>query len=111
MRFIKAGMGGVMLSFGGTLVHIMTANPWLSDQAPGLLRILEGAVFPIGLIMTVLFQADLVTSQMGIMIMATIKGKVPLWAFAVDWVIVFFGNLVGALAYGYMSEDDALKPF
>ena len=105
VRFVKAVMAGVMLSFGGTLVQIMTANPWLSEQTPGLLKILQGAVFPLGLVMIVLFQADLVTSQMAIMIMVTIKRKVPYWAFAADWTLVFCGNLIGALAYGYVRES------
>lgn len=47
--------------------------------------------------MTVLLQADLVTGAMAIMILSTIKRKVPLWAFLLDWFIAFFGNLAGAL--------------
>lgn len=30
---------------------------------------------------------------------STIKRKVPIWAFAVDWTIVFIGNLCGSLFY------------
>jgi formate/nitrite transporter len=99
VRFTKAFLAGIFLSLGGTLVQVLTADPWLAANAPGLLKIIQGAVFPIGLIMIVLFQADLVTSQMAIMIMATVKRKVPIWAFILDWPLVFFGNLIGALAY------------
>lgn len=49
--------------------------------------------------MIVLLQADLVTGAMAIMILSTLKRKVPFWAFAVDWAIVFLGNLSGALFY------------
>lgn len=105
VRFVKAAMAGMMLSLGGTLVQVMTANPWLSTNAPGLLKILQGAVFPLGLVMIVLFQADLVTGNMAIMIMSTVKRKVPLWAFAVDWTIAFLGNLVGALFYAYVFDS------
>lgn len=99
VRFVKGAMAGMMLSLGGTLVQIMTANPWFTTNAPGLLKILQGLVFPVGLVMIVLFQADLVTGNMAIMIMSTVKRKVPLWAFIVDWTICFIGNLVGALFY------------
>lgn len=99
IRFTKAFLAGIFLSMGGTLVNVLSADPWLSTNAPGLLKIIQGAAFPIGLIMIVIFQADLVTSQMAIMIMATVKRKVPIWAFLVDWTLVFIGNLAGALAY------------
>lgn len=77
----------------------MTANPWLSTNAPGLLKILQGAVFPVGLVMIVLLQADLVTGEMAIFILATAKRRVPYWAFLYGWAITFVGNLVGSLFY------------
>lgn len=99
VRFLKAAMAGYMLSTGGTLVQIVAGSPWLSENTPGLLKIIQGMVFPLGLVMIVLFQADLVTGNMAIFIMATMKRKVPIWAFAVDWTIAFLGNLIGALFY------------
>ncbi|MCO5585014.1 hypothetical protein L7F22_038946 [Adiantum nelumboides] len=64
VRFVKGAMAGMMLSLGGTLVQIMTANPWFTTNAPG---------------------------NMAIMIMATVKRKVPYWAFVIDWTICFLG--------------------
>ena len=81
------------------LVQIMTANPWLSTNAPGLLKLLQGAVFPVGLVMIVLLQADLVTGEMAVFIMSTVKRRVPYWAFLYGWAITFVGNLIGALFY------------
>lgn len=98
-RFVKAFMAGLFLSTGGMLVGTLTANPWMTTNAPGLLKIIQGAVFPVGLVMIVLLQMDLVTGQMAIMLMATLKRKVPIWAWIVDWMIVFVGNLAGALLY------------
>lgn len=68
-RFTKAFMAGMLLSMGGMLVQILSADPWLATNAPGLLKILQGACFPVGLIMIVLLQMDLVTGQMAIMLM------------------------------------------
>jgi formate/nitrite transporter FocA (FNT family) len=49
--------------------------------------------------MIVLFQADLVTASQAVFILSTLKRKVPIWAFLVDWTIVFIGNLAGALLF------------
>ena len=88
-----------VLSTGGMLTQIMSANPWFTTNAPGLLKILQGAVFPVGLVMIVLLQADLVTGEMAVFIMSTVKRRVPYWAFLYGWTITFIGNLVGALFY------------
>lgn len=100
VRLCKFFLAGIFLSLGGTMVQVLTADPWFTSNAPGLLRIIQGAVFPVGLIMIVIFQADLITTQMAVMIMSTMKRRVPIWAFLVDWPIVFLGNLAGALFYG-----------
>jgi formate/nitrite transporter len=49
--------------------------------------------------MIVLLQADLVTGEMAVFIMATMKRKVPYWGFLYGWAVTFLGNLVGALFY------------
>ncbi|KAN0066250.1 hypothetical protein ACQY0O_000344 [Thecaphora frezii] len=98
-RFVRAIMAGFLLSTGGCLVQILTADPWLTQNAAGLLKIIQAAVFPWGLVMIVLMQADLVTGEMAIFIASTLKRRVPPWAFLYGWAITFFGNLVGALFY------------
>lgn len=86
---------GLFLSFGGMLVQILQADPWLVSNTPGLLKILQGAVFPVGLVMIVLFQVDLVTASQAIFILSTLKRKVPIWAFLIDWSVCLIGNLAG----------------
>ncbi|GAC96647.1 formate/nitrate transporter [Pseudozyma hubeiensis SY62] len=98
-RFVKGILAGFLLSTGGMLVQIMSANPWFATNAPGLLKIMQGAIFPVGLCMIVLLQADLVTGEMAVFLMSTVKRKVPYWAFLYGWTITFVGNLVGALFY------------
>jgi formate/nitrite transporter FocA (FNT family) len=99
VRICKAFLAGIFLSLGGTLVDILTADPWFTTNAPGLLKIIQGLAFPVGLIMVVIFQADLVTTQMAIGIASTMKRRVPLWSMLVDIPLVFLANLAGALAY------------
>jgi len=50
--FFKAVLAGVMLSFGGLLDLIITGgSPSLNSSNPGLLKVLGGFVFPVGLVM------------------------------------------------------------
>lgn len=67
---------------------------------PGLLRLVEGLVFPVGLTMIVLTGTDLLTSDMMIMLLGALKGRVPWWGLAYNYFVVFWGNLAGSLFYG-----------
>ncbi|CAO1631637.1 unnamed protein product [Sympodiomycopsis kandeliae] len=98
-RLVKAFMAGVLLSTGGVLVDTIAADPWLTANAPGVLKLLQGAIFPVGLVMIVLLQVDLLTGHMAYFIASTLKRKVPIWAFLLDWAIVFIGNLAGSLFF------------
>ena len=50
--FFKAVLAGVMLSFGGLFDLIITGgSPSLNTSNPGLLKVLGGFVFPVGLVM------------------------------------------------------------
>lgn len=110
-RFVKAFMAGLCLSMGGMLVQVLSADPWLAENAPGLLKIIQGACFPVGLVMIVLLQLDLVTTAMGVMTMSTLKRKVPYWAFLSDWTIAFTGNLAGSLLYtGFVYGSGIYTP-
>ncbi|KAH7929877.1 putative formate/nitrite transporter [Leucogyrophana mollusca] len=98
--FFKACLAGVMLSFGGLLdIIISGGSPSLSDSNPGIVKILGGFVFPVGLVMIVLQGFDLLTSNLMIFPMAVIKGRLPWWSIPVNWIIVTFGNLVGSLFF------------
>jgi len=99
--FLKAFVAGVFLSFGGLLSEIVGGgSPGLTASNPGLVKLLAGFVFPVGLVMIVLQGQELLTSNMMVMPMAAIKGVVPWWSIPYNWFIVFFGNLVGSLFFG-----------
>jgi len=72
----------------------------LTASNPGIVKVLGGFVFPVGLVMIVLQGQELLTSNMMIFPMAVIKGAVPLWSLPVNWIIVTFGNLAGSLFFG-----------
>ncbi|KAG6329187.1 hypothetical protein ID866_9902 [Astraeus odoratus] len=116
-----------MLSFGGLLDFIITGgSPSLSAANPGLVKVLGGFVFPVGLVMYAMFVHEpyailkeihrivlqgfeLLTSNLMIFPMAVLKGMLPWWSIPVNWVIVTFGNLVGSLFFaGVLAKADGL---
>ncbi|KAI6157540.1 putative formate/nitrite transporter [Pisolithus tinctorius] len=108
--FFKAVLAGVMLSFGGLFDLIMTGgSPSLTTSNPGIVKVLGGFLFPVGLVMIVLQGLDLLTSNMMIFPMAVLKGALPWWSIPVNWIIVTFGNLVGSLFFAaVLAKYDGL---
>lgn len=117
--FLKAFTAGILLSFGGLLSEIIQGGAGgLNATNPGIVKVLGGFVFPVGLVMIVLGGHELLTSNMMIFPMALIKRAVPLWSLPVNWIIVTFGNLVGSLffaaiitKYSGIVETDPYKSF
>ncbi|KZS86914.1 putative formate/nitrite transporter [Sistotremastrum niveocremeum HHB9708] len=98
--FAKAFIAGIFLSFGGLLSQVLSAgSPGLTASNPGMVKILSGFVFPVGLVMIVLQGQELLTSNMMTFPMAWIKRRIPWWSTPANWLIVFFGNLVGSLFF------------
>ena len=62
---------------------------------------LAGAlIFPIGLIMVVIAGSELFTGN-NLMVMSWLKGKIKLRELLKNWLIVFIGNLLGALLVAF----------
>jgi formate/nitrite transporter len=96
--FFKAFFAGVMLSFGGLLSLVISGgSPGLTASNPGIVHILAGLVFPVGLVMIVLQGLELLTSNMMVFPMAVIKRAIPWWSLPLNWIVVTFGNLAGSL--------------
>ncbi|KAJ7901930.1 putative formate/nitrite transporter [Mycena olivaceomarginata] len=99
--FFKAVLAGIMLSFGGLLSEVISGgSPGLTQSNPGIVKILGGFVFPVGLVMIVLQGHELLTSNMMVFPMAVLKRVVPWWSLPLNFLIVTFGNLVGSLFFG-----------
>jgi len=99
--FFKAFLAGVMLSFGGLLSEIIQGgSPGLTASNPGIVKILGGFVFPVGLVMIVLQGQELLTSNMMTFPMAVLTRSVPWWSLPLNWLVVTFGNLTGSLFFG-----------
>jgi formate/nitrite transporter len=62
----------------------------------GVMRLLSGVVFCLGLILVVVGGAELFTGN-NMIVMAWASGKVTLGALLRNWIIVYFGNFIGAI--------------
>ncbi|CUA67733.1 putative transporter YrhG [Bacillus subtilis subsp, subtilis str. 168] [Rhizoctonia solani] len=98
--FFKAFIAGVFLSFGG-LLHVIVSggSAGLTSANPGLVKLLGGLVFPIGLVMIVLQGQELLTSNMMTVPMLLVKRAAPWWSLPMNWLLVLFGNLTGSLFF------------
>lgn len=108
--FFKAVLAGVMLSFGGLLDLVISGgSAGLTASNPGIVKVLGGFVFPVGLVMIVLQGYDLLTSNLMIFPMAVLRRALPWWSIPVNWIVVFFGNLVGSLFFAaILAKYDGL---
>ncbi|KAK6907629.1 hypothetical protein L486_05548 [Kwoniella mangroviensis CBS 10435] len=102
ITFFKAWMAAWMasLNFGAMSVQIFQGGAGtLRTDYPSIINLVAALIFPIGLIMLVLTGQELCTANFMIFIMTSIKKRTKLWELPVNWLIVFFGNMAGALTY------------
>ncbi|MFM8321583.1 MAG: formate transporter FocA [Chloroflexota bacterium] len=83
--------GGMAINGPDGAAAFKTALPY------GVTRLLGGLVFCLGLILVVVGGAELFTGN-NLIVMAWASGKVTTAALLRNWVIVYIGNFVGALA-------------
>ena len=101
-------LGGAFIAFGAIFATTVSAGSValasadgaaaLSGSLPyGIVRLLTGLVFSLGLILIVVGGAELFTGN-NLIVMAWASGKVTTRALLSNWTLVFIGNFVGAIA-------------
>jgi len=109
-------MAGPLLGFGCAITLSTNAAPWYQENAPGLIRTVAAAFFPIGLILVVLTGADLYTSNVMYLPVAFLHKRATLMDVGKSFFVSYFGNLAGMLffmaiicGYGGVFEAAAYK--
>lgn len=92
--FALAILAGAFIAFGAIFFTIVTYDG--GGVAAGLMRLIGGLAFCLGLILVVVAGAELFTGN-NLIVMAYIDGKVTLKQLMKNWIIVYFGNFVGAI--------------
>lgn len=93
-------LAGVFIGFGASLFILITHNSFLSF---GLTQILGGLVFSFGLIFVVISGAELFTGN-NLLTMAFADKKITFRQLARNWVVVYLGNLIGAVGLALLLD-------
>jgi formate transporter FocA len=103
-----AVLAGAFIALGAVFMTTVTAGA--SGVLPyGIARLLGGVAFCLGLILVVVAGAELFTGN-NLIVMAWASRKVTTGKLLRNWIIVYFGNFIGAVltAYGvYLSGQYA----
>ncbi len=88
-------LAGAFIAFGALFMTVTVAGA--ADTLPyGVVRLLGGLVFSLGLILVVIGGAELFTGN-NLMVMAWAGGLIKLRALLRAWAIVYVGNFIGAV--------------
>lgn len=98
--FILAILAGIYIGFGGvfsTLVATQTNSVW----PYGFVKMLQGLVFSLGLILVIIGGAELFTGNM-LMIIPFLQRKISIGELLRNWGSVYLGNFIGSLILALM---------
>jgi formate transporter len=114
---VRGFMSGAYIAMGGALATVCTTGITYSAAqvtagavaggfaSAGMSQLILGAVFPVGLIITVLTGAELFTGDAMLAPMAAFIHKIS-WAQVLTlWVFVYIGNLIGSLFWAYIMAN------
>lgn len=95
-------LGGAYIALGGLLAVLISGNlPTLQAENPGIVKLLFGAVFPLGLILVALAGAELFTGNNSYFATGVLMKDIKWGDLMKNWVFVFVFNFVGALFVAY----------
>lgn len=100
---INSILGGVLFSAGGMLHTCAQAeNQELWNTNPGIVHLLQGLVYPIGLFYVVIMGADLFNSNILYFSVGVCRGAVTILDLAISWTVSWFFNLGANLFVCYV---------
>jgi formate/nitrite transporter len=115
---LRGFMSGAYIAMGGALATVCSTGILASDAAlrygtasAGFSQLILGAVFPVGLIITVLTGAELFTGDAMLAPMAAFIHKIS-WAQVFNlWIFVYIGNLIGSIVWAYICANGPFVSF
>lgn len=107
---LRGFMSGAYIAMGGALATVCATG--VADAlGAGTGRLILGAVFPVGLIITVLTGAELFTGDAMLAPLAAFVHKVSWMSVLNLWVWVYVGNFIGSLVYAYIMANGPFVTF
>jgi len=106
---VRGFMSGAYIAMGGALATVCSTGILATDAAmrsgfasAGVAQLILGAVFPVGLIITVMTGAELFTGDAMLAPMAAFIHKISWGAVLNLWLWVYIGNLIGSIVFAYI---------
>jgi formate transporter len=106
---VRGFMSGAYIAMGGALATVCSTGVMATDVAlrsgfasAGMAQFMLGAVFPVGLIITIMTGAELFTGDAMLAPMAAFVHKVSWGAVLNLWLWVYVGNLIGSVVFAYI---------
>ena len=96
--FALAVLAGAFIGMGAIFSTTVTAGA--KDLPFGMVKLIGGLAFTLGLILVVVGGAELFTGN-NLIVMAWASGKVSTWQLLRNWVVVYAGNFVGSILTAY----------
>jgi formate/nitrite transporter len=115
---VRGFMSGAYIAMGGALATVCSTGIMATDAtlrygtaSAGFSQLILGAVFPVGLIITVLTGAELFTGDAMLAPMAAFIHKIT-WAQVITlWIFVYIGNLIGSVFWAYLMANGPFVTF
>jgi formate/nitrite transporter len=104
---IRGFMSGAYIAMGAALATVVFTGT-ADALGTGVARLLLGATFPVGLIITILTGAELFTGDAMFGPLASFVHKTSWAAILKLWVLVYIGNLIGSLVIAYIMANGPL---
>ena len=120
---LRGFMSGAYIAMGGALATVCSTGIVYSAAqitagavpggfaSAGMAQLILGAVFPVGLIITVLTGAELFTGDAMLAPMAAFIHKIT-WGQVINlWIWVYIGNLIGSIVWAYICANGPFVSF
>ncbi|WAC05851.1 MAG: formate/nitrite transporter family protein [Methanoregula sp.] len=120
---LRGFMSGAYIAMGGALATVCSTGIAYSAAqitagavpggfaSAGIAQLILGAVFPVGLIITVLTGAELFTGDAMLAPMAAFIHKISWMQVLNLWVFVYIGNLIGSIFWAYLMANGPFVSF
>ena len=115
---VKGFFGGIFISIGSLFDLIIAGGATgLRSSNPSIATMLSAFVFPVGFVLVILTNTELVTSDMYVMAYAALQRKVSVLSVIRNWTTVYIANLAGCLFFAGIltwwsdSLDDAQSSY
>src|SRR5512137_393340 len=120
---VRGFMSGAYIAMGGALATVCSTGIAYSAAqitagavpggfaSAGMAQLVLGAVFPVGLIITVLTGAELFTGDAMLAPMAAFIHKISWTQVLTLWVFVYIGNFIGSVVWAYIMANGPFVTF